>query len=329
MFRLILILFFLLNFANSSFSSDANKRDYNLLNNKLTIYINTKDSAKEIFKVIENRLNTIQMVLDTYKSDSFVSRFNNMEKFSEISLPDLFVDSFKILSNYNKITKGKFDPTTFSVLSISTKLEKVNFLLNSDLYNKCISLKNIEVKISNVFSKTQTCTKISFDSIIEGVVTEDIRYFLEKNNISSYFISFGSTFHKKNLDKISIKGKGEGYLDDSNVKLLIAAGVDIKKINSFSFLDNFKKSKIKTYNIDSKKNMVSFQEKMFVMVASESPTNNNIMANIFNLSDFKNKKFDNLYEAEIPILIIYEDRKLLKVLFSKNFQKYLKRNDAN
>ena len=59
--------------------------------------------------------------------------------------------------------------------------------------------------------------------------------------------------------------------------------------------------------------MVSFQEKMFVMVASESPTNNNIMANIFNLSDFKNKKFDNLYEAEIPILIIYEDRKLLKV----------------
>ena len=56
--------------------------------------------------------------------------------------------------NNNKITKGKFDPTTFSVLSISTKLEKVNFLLNSDLYNKCISLKNIEVKISNVFSKT-------------------------------------------------------------------------------------------------------------------------------------------------------------------------------
>ena len=329
MFRLFLILIFLLNFANFSFSTDYNKRDYNLLNNKLTIYIKNNELNKQIFKQIQKRLAIIQSVLDTSKSDSFVSRFNRMEKYSEISLPDLFVDSFKILVNFKEISKGKFDPTTFSVIASSTKLEKVNFLLNSDLYDKCISLDNVEKKISNVFFKTQSCTKISFDSIIEGIVVEDIKYFLEKNNVTSYMINFGTTFHRRDFDDSKNNQSGKSFLSESTIKKLSAVGVNINSIDSFSYLNNFKKNKIKTYYIDAKKNIVSFQNNIFVIIASDSPANNNILANVYNLSDFKNKKYDNVHNLEIPILIIYEDRKLTKVIFSKKFEKYLYEDNVN
>ena len=65
------------------------------------------------------------------------------------------------------------------------------------------------------------------------------------------------------------------------------------------------------------------------MIASDSPANNNILANVYNLSDFKNKKYDNVHNLEIPILIIYEDRKLTKVIFSKKFEKYLYEDNVN
>ena len=106
MFRLLLIFIFTFSVSNYSISEENNRKDYNLLDSKLIIFINSKKYDKKIFTQIKKRLNQIQIVLDPYKSDSFVSKFNQLEKNTEISAPDLFVDGFRMLINFNKI--GRF-----------------------------------------------------------------------------------------------------------------------------------------------------------------------------------------------------------------------------
>lgn len=317
MFRLFLILILSLNITNYSFSNEKNKEDYNLLNNKLTIFINSKEYDKKTFKQVEKILDHIQIVLDPYKSNSFVSKFNKLERNTQISAPDLFVDSFRMLSDYHKITKGGFDPTIFSILANTSKTSRVKYLLNSGLYDKCISLASITIKISNVFSKRHSCTKISFDAVIDGIVVENVRYFLEKQNISSFYISFGNTYYSKNYSSnpTSFNRTVKDVLEDNKINL--------NDIASYSFLDNFSRDKLKTFHINANKKDLVYENNIFVIVASNSPHNNSILANTFNLLDIEKMDPDDYIQSETPIFIIYEDQLGYRTFLSKNFEEYL------
>ncbi len=317
MFRLFLILILFLNITNYSFSKGKNKEDYNLLDNKLTIFINSEEYDKKTFKQIEKILNHIQTVLDPYKSNSFVSKFNKLERNTQMSVPDVFVDSFRMLSDYHKITKGRFDPTTFSILANTSKASRVKYLLNSNLYDQCISLASITIKISNVFSKKYSCTKISFDAVIDGIVVENVRYFLEKQNIPSFYISFGNTYYSKNY------GSDSPIFSRTINEVLRDNKINLNNIASYSFLDNFSRDKIKTFHINANKKDLVYENNIFVIVASNSPHNNSILANTFNLLDIQKMDPNDYLEYEIPILIIYEDQLGYKTFLSKNFEEHL------
>ena len=111
---LILIVFFFVLYTNSY----GITKEYNLIDKKLIIFTNDEIS-NDLDDLIEKKFDAILSVIDVNESDSFVSRFNELERNSQVSAPDYFVDAFLILKNYNKISKGSFDPTIFSIISKS------------------------------------------------------------------------------------------------------------------------------------------------------------------------------------------------------------------
>ena len=311
MFRFFIIIIFFSLTINTSFSTVLNKKDYNLLGGSLTVVISSENEEKEIFKKIKSKLRYIEAILDS-ETNSFLKKFNELEKNSEISAPDLFVDAFKIMNDFSDISKKAFDPTTFSLLSNASTIEKVRPMLNSKLFEKCMNIKNIDIKITNVFSKKYSCIKLSFDSVIDGIVVQNIKFLLESNNYNSFHIRFGNTDYSRNFpDK-------QNNFNSRTLKAIGKVGIKIKPLSSYSFLVN-DNDRLRTYNINLKNKTISLNNDFFVIVASNSPVNNSILANTLNLVDYTSFA-DNLYRNEIPILIIYKDDGEYIYKYSKPFE---------
>ena len=231
MFRFLLIIIFFSLTINSSFSSSLIKRDYSLLGESLTVIIKSDSEEDEINKKIKKKLRYIEAILDPEIS-SFLRKFNELEKNSEISAPDLFVDAFNLMKDYNEITKQAFDPTTFSLLYNVSSIDKVKAMLDSRLFEKCMNISNIDIKITNVFSKQYSCIKLSFDSIIDGIIVQNIKFLLESNNYKSYYINFGRTFFSRNFNNVDNK------FDIKTSNALTVLNLKLKNINSYSYLVN-------------------------------------------------------------------------------------------
>ncbi len=307
-FNIIIIFFLTINF---SFSNVLNKKDYNLLGDSLTVIINSENEEKDIFKQIKRKLRYIEAILDP-ETNSFLKKFNDLEKNSEISAPDLFVDAFKIMKDYNDITKNAFDPTTFSILSNASTIDKVKPLLDSKLFQKCMNIRNIDVKITNVFSKKYSCIKLSFDSVIDGIIVQNMKFLLESKNYTSFYIRFGNTVYSRNFINEN------NNFDKRTLDAIDRAGIKIKTLPVFSFLVN-DNDKIKTYNLNYRNKRISLNNDFFVIVASDSPVNNSILANTLNLVDYSIFA-KNLYRNEIPILIVYKDDGKYIYKYSKPFE---------
>ncbi|RZP12654.1 MAG: hypothetical protein EVA31_03620 [Candidatus Dadabacteria bacterium] len=316
MFRLFLTLTIFLNFSLFSFSNEDYSKDYNLLGNKLKIIIKTTNLDKKVFKRIKKTLKNIELIIDPYNSSSFLYRFNALEKNTDISAPDLFVDTFNLMRNYNKITQNSFNPTTFSILTNnSSDLKKIKFYLDTGLYDKCLNISNITTKIRNVFSKKLSCTKISFDSAIHGIIVENIKYILERENLESFYISFGNTVYYKNFESNmpSYNPRIQEILDINQISL--------KKFSSYSYLDITDK-KVRTFNINSASRKLVVKDDIVIIVSSNSPVNNSILSNTLNLLDFDTIKKLKFINSEIPILIIYKEKDFYIRRYSKSFQQY-------
>ena len=305
---LILTLFFFILHSNSY----GITKEYTLIDKKLIIFTNDEISS-ELDDLIERRLDAILSVIDVNDSDSFVSRFNNLERNSQVSAPDYFVDAFLILKNYNKISKGSFDPTIFSILSKSSKPKKINKLLNSSSLRKCVSLNNIQVKASNIFFKSQECTKLSFDSVISGVVVENLKSILVNNNIPNFSIIYNGTISNFN-QTLDIKN----YYDLKEKIYKIINFEDILNYSIYIF-DN----EIKTYNINQKNNQIINDESVFILVASDSIVNNDILSKTLNLSDLNKLNNSEYINVNIPVFISYKVGTFTYYKYSKSFQKYL------
>ena len=97
---LILIVFFFVLYTNSY----GITKEYNLIDKKLIIFTNDEIS-NDLDDLIEKKFDAILSVIDVNESDSFVSRFNELERNSQVSAPDYFVDAFLILTiiKYQKV----------------------------------------------------------------------------------------------------------------------------------------------------------------------------------------------------------------------------------
>ena len=314
MFRFLIIIIFFSLTINTSFSETLIKRDYSLLGGTLTVNIKSELTEDEINKRIKKKLRYIEAILDPEIS-SFLKKFNELEKNSEISAPDLFVDAFNIMKDYNEITKKAFDPTTFSLLYNVSSIEKVKSMLDSKLFEKCMNISNIDVKITNVFSKRYSCIKLSFDSVIDGIIVQNIKFLLESSNHKSYYIRFGNTIFSRNHNDF------ENLFDIKTSNALEQIGLKINKLNSYSFLIN-SNQRVKTYNINLKKGIISLNNDFFVIVASNSPVNNSILANTLNLVDYS-KFAKNIYNNAVPILIVYKDDGEYIYKMSKPFERLI------
>lgn len=305
---LVLTLFFFILHSNSY----GITKEYTLIDKKLIIFTNDEISS-DLDDLIEKKLDAIFSVIDVNDSDSFISRFNNLERNSQVSAPDYFVDAFLILKNYNKISKGSFDPTIFSILSKSSKPKKIKKLLISSAIRQCVSLNNIQVKASNIFFKAQECTKLSFDSVISGIVVENLKSILVNNNISNFSIIYNGTIANFN-QTLDIKN----YFDLNEKIYEIINFEDIPNYSIYIF-DN----EIKTYNINQKNNQIIDNESIFILVASDSIVNNDILSKTLNLSDFNKLNNSEYINVNIPVFISYKVGTFTYYKHSRSFQKYL------
>tara|TARA_B100000927_G_scaffold92009_2_gene74380 strand:- start:88 stop:1017 length:930 start_codon:yes stop_codon:yes gene_type:complete len=304
-----LIIFIFLLFSLKSYGIT---KVYNLIDEKLTIHTTnplTKDQKNKIKDILDN----ITAVLDVTDSDSFVSRFNNLEKNSEVSAPDVFVDAYKVLNDYNKITKGKFDPTAFTLLSKSQKVKKLNYYLKSGVHSRCTSLKNIKIKINNVFSKKEKCTKISFNSLIYGKVVDEIQIFFDSEKINAYAIIFNNVVAKKNFS----------FSEISTLKLsdYIKEKVNFDLINNFGIYEL--SDNLYIHNINMKDENLILNDEIIILVSTSSNSNNNILANTLNLMDFDKIKNLNNSEVKIPIFILYKIGDMYNFSYTDNFKRFL------
>ncbi len=285
---------------------------YNLIDKKLVIHTNEPLSSDQKAS-IKRKLDKITETLDPYDSDSFVSRFNDLEKNSDVSAPDIFVDAYKVMGDFNKITKGRFNPTSFTLLSKSTKLKKLNYYLKSGVHARCTSMKNIKIKINNVFSKSQECTRISFDSIIEGITVDNIRNYLLEQGVGAFAIVFGSVVTKFNYE-----------LENSEfIKIpdYLYKKIDFSLINSYSIylIDD----KIGTYNINMKQNELALRDDLVIIVATDSNSNNNILANTLNLIDIDKLSNTSKLTQKFPLFISFEDENMVNFKYSEKFADFL------
>ena len=106
--------------------------------------------------------------------------------------------------------------------------------------------------------------------------------------------------------------------DKRTVDAIDRVGIKIKTLPVFSFLVN-NNDKIKTYNLNNRNKRIFLNNDFFVIVASDSPVNNSILANTLNLVDYSIFA-KNLYRNEIPILIVYKDDGKYIYKYSKPFE---------
>lgn len=305
---LILIVFFFVLYTNSY----GITKEYNLIDKKLIIFTNDEIS-NDLDDLIEKKFDAILSVIDVNESDSFVSRFNELERNSQVSAPDYFVDAFLILKNYNKISKGSFDPTIFSIISKSKKVKKITKLLNTSSTRRCISMNNIKVKASNIFFKAQECTKLSFDSVISGIVVENLKSLLVNNNISNFSIIYNGTISNFN-QTLDIKN----YFDLQGKIYEIINFENIPTYSIYTF-DN----EIKTYHINQKNNQIVDDNSIFILVASDSIVNNDILSKTLNLSDFTKLNNSEYINVNIPVFISFKVGTFTYYKHSRSFEKYL------
>ena len=285
---------------------------YNIIDRKLKIH--TLDSLTvDQKKAIRDKIEQISNALSVNDSSSFISRFNDLEKNSDVSAPDIFVDAYKVLNDFNKITKGKFNPTSFALISKSQKVKKLDYYLKSEVHSRCTIMTNINIKINNVFSKKHKCTKLSFDSIIKGIIVDNIKDYLISQNLDKFAITFDKVITKYNYQ-----------LDDS--EYIEMPNYIFDQIN-FNLIDTYSVYKLDkdlyTFNLNMKDNELAVRNDLIIIVATNSNSNNDILANTLNLIDIdKLLENDNLNQ-NFPLFISFENKNIVNFKYSKKFEKFL------
>ncbi len=286
---------------------------YNIIDRKLKIHTYeplTVDQKKKIEKKIDQILD----VLNEYDSSTFISRFNNLEKNSEVSAPDIFVDAYKVLNDFNKITKGKFNPTAHTLLDKSQKVKKLDYYLKSEVHSRCTIMTNIKIKINNVFSKKQKCTKLSFDSIIKGIIIDNLRNYLISQNLDKFAITFDKIITKYNYPL-----KDSEFIE---LPKYIFDQINFNLISSYSVytLDE----NLYTFNLNMKDNELAIRDDLIIIVATNSNSNNDILANTLNLMDIDKLLEEDNLNQNFPLFISFENDNIINFKYSKKFEDFLK-----
>ena len=174
-------------------------------------------------------------------------------------------------------------------------------------------MNNIKVKASNIFFKVQECTKLSFDSVISGIVVENLKSLLVNNNISNFSIIYNGTISNFN-QTLDIKN----YFDLQGKIYEIINFENIPTYSIYTF-DN----EIKTYHINQKNNQIVDDNSIFILVASDSIVNNDILSKTLNLSDFTKLNNSEYINVNIPVFISFKVGTFTYYKHSRSFEKYL------
>lgn len=147
------------------------------------------DSILIILQAFDNELST-------YKSDSWISLFNNNEVVSYKKTNYVFHCLNRAL-DWKKLSGGKFDPTvgmllkydTTSPISFDTLLKKERtYFINEET-------KQIE--------KSDSSVVIDMNAIAQGYSVDILCEFLARNDIKNYFVEIGGELRVKGLNSLN------------------------------------------------------------------------------------------------------------------------------
>ena len=189
----------------SSFSSNTSEKitiHGSTMGTTYSVTINEFISDENAFKqMIDDELNTINLIFSTYISDSELSKINNSKQNSHI-VSDYFSYVLAKALYYCEYSKGTYDITINPLINLwgfsSYKEQKIpseddiKNILNNIGYNK-VSLKN------NILNKS-TNIKMDLNSIAKGFAVDQIAELIEKNNYKDYLIEIGGELKSKKQD---------------------------------------------------------------------------------------------------------------------------------
>lgn len=142
-------------------------------------------------------LNEFDDSVNTYKENSYLTKFNNSEK-GEIA-DKMFKDLVEISMKYNTKSNGYFNPSIeplselwgFSNRKIknSPKKEQVDSVM------QFIGLNHISIKNDSIL-KDDSRVKLSFNSIT-GYINDKVAEFMNENQIDNYLIEIGGEVYAK------------------------------------------------------------------------------------------------------------------------------------
>ena len=82
-------------------------------------------------------------------------------------------------------------------------------------------------------------------------------------------------------------------------------------------------NEIKTYHINQKNNQIVDDNSIFILVASDSIVNNDILSKTLNLSDFTKLNNSEYINVNIPVFISFKVGTFTYYKHSRSFEKYL------
>ena len=163
------------------------------------------------------------------------------------------------------------------------------------------------------FLNHKNVQELVFDSIIEGITVDNIRNYLLEQGVGAFAIVFGSVVTKFNYE-----------LENSEfIKIpdYLYKKIDFSLINSYSIylIDD----KIRTYNINMKQNELALRDDLVIIVATDSNSNNNILANTLNLIDIDKLSNTSKLTQKFPLFISFEDENMVNFKYSEKFADFL------
>lgn len=195
---------------------------------------------------------------------------------------DIFAGIDKIYKDYDKAYKGKNDKLLEEIISYGQSMYKeTNGYV--DISKKSLTdgqISDFETKINNLTSKSKD--DLDLDSIIGGLATSDVIYYLESEGVKEYLISddgdvTAGNYYDDGTFKVSINNPNNGEI------------LEVVNLENKSMVTRSTSKKTESYMVNPIENKVTKKYDTLVIIADDVITAT-MLANALYLMDYEDGK---------------------------------------
>ncbi len=284
------------------------------------------DEVKDLDKGIFNILEDIDEGLSTYKSNSYISKWNRGEKLD--SMNTYFKEMYLLSNEIYKMTNGYFDPTV-QPLSQFYGFEKKDQILPQEIDSilEFIGFNKLEYTPLGI-SRLHPNLKLNYNAIAQGYTVDVIVDYLYKNKVENFIFELGGEVFCSGLkpeDKKWIIGVDRPKEDRDGTFQNELSITDLAVTTSGNYRkwkkdpENGKKY---THTINPHTGESSPSDLLSVTVIDNSCAKADALSTaLLSMKYEVSKKF--LLKNKIPVMLILEKEGDTRVEYFNGFKKYI------